>query len=89
MSPTWSQAFFSTSDPDHMNQVRVTGPLLPEPPELGVLPLVLLQAANTMVAAAAAITLVSRESRMALLALDVVVYPGGTVANRESSAETS
>ncbi|GAA3602373.1 hypothetical protein GCM10022236_00220 [Microlunatus ginsengisoli] len=64
MSATWSQAFFSTSEPDHMNQVSVTGPPLPEPELPGLLPLVLLHAANTIVAAAAANTLVRREIRI-------------------------
>src|SRR3954451_9306629 len=76
MSAMWSQAFFSTSEPDHMNQVMVTGP--PEaPPELPPEPLsvppLLLQAANRTTAAAAARVLVRRGNRMALLTLDVVV----------------
>jgi hypothetical protein len=65
MSATCSQAFFSTSEPDHMNQVRVTGP--PEElPELE-LPLLPLQAARRTTAAADARNLVRREIRIALL----------------------
>src|SRR6476661_1657574 len=65
MSAMWSQAFFSTSEPDHMNQVIVTGP----PEELAELelPLLLPQAARRTSAAAAAKILVRREIRMALL----------------------
>src|SRR5919112_6598191 len=33
MSAMCSQAFFSTSEPDHMNQVRVVVPLEPDDPE--------------------------------------------------------
>src|SRR6188472_793598 len=74
MSAMCSQAFFSTSEPDHMNQVRVTGP--PEElPELE-LPLLLLHAARRTTAAAAAKILVRREIRMALLRDDV--DPSGT-----------
>jgi hypothetical protein len=66
MSAMCSQAFFSTSEPDHMNQVRVTGP--PEElPELELPLLLLLQAARRRTAEAAASNLVSREIRMALL----------------------
>src|SRR6185437_13906151 len=65
MSAMCSQAFFSTSEPDHMNQVRVTGP--PEElPELELPPLPP-QAARRTSAAAAAKILVRREIRMALL----------------------
>src|SRR4051812_36669996 len=72
MSAMWSQAFFSTSEPDHMNQVIVTGP--PEaPPEPLFVPPLLLQAARRTTAAAAARALVRRGNRMALLTLDVVV----------------
>src|SRR3954471_9375531 len=76
MSAMWSQAFFSTSEPDHMNQVMVTGPpeAPPEPPSEPLLvPPLLLQAASRTAAAAAAKPLVRRGNRMALLTLDVVV----------------
>jgi len=68
MSAIWSQAFFSTSDPDHMNQVRVTGPP-EEPPELELPLLLLLQAARSTTAAAAARNLLKRDIRMALLGM--------------------
>src|SRR3954453_18882385 len=72
MSAMWSQAFFSTSEPDHMNQVMVTGPPAapPEPPPEPLVPPLLLQAASRATAAAAARALVRRGNRMALLTLD-------------------
>src|SRR5215212_92065 len=67
MSATCSQAFFSTSEPDHMNQVRVTGP--PEElPELE-LPLLPPQAARRTTAAAAAKNLLRRRFRIVLLGM--------------------
>src|SRR4029453_3245063 len=51
MSATCSQAFFSTSEPDHMNQVRVTGP----PEELPELALPLLPPRGAPRAGAAAV----------------------------------
>src|SRR4029450_13390380 len=90
MSATCSQAFFSTSEPDHMNQVSVTGPPgeLDEPPELPELPP---QAASRTAANATVRILVSRDSRMPLLTQDVVCHADG-VTDREkvtTSAETS
>ena len=72
-SATCSQAFFSTSEPDHMNQVSVTGPPdePDEPPELPELPP---QAASKTAANATVRILVSRDSRMPLLTQDVVVH---------------
>src|SRR6478672_2300348 len=73
MSPTCSQAFFSTSEPDHMNQVSVTGPPdePDEPPELPELPP---QAASRTAANATVRILVNRDSRIPLLTQDVVVH---------------
>src|SRR3954451_18218711 len=73
MSAMCSQAFFSTSEPDHMNQVRVTGP----PEELPELepPLLPPQAAKRIAAEAAARNLVRREIRMALLGM-TSIRPG-------------
>src|SRR5512132_1536506 len=66
MSAICSQAFFSTSEPDYMNQVRVTGP--PEElPELELPPLLPPQAARRRTAVAAVRNLVRRVIRMALL----------------------
>src|SRR6187402_2576886 len=73
MSATCSHAFFSTSEPDHMNQVRVTGPP-DEPPELPELSELPPQAASMTVANATVRILVSRDSRMPLLTQDVVVH---------------
>src|SRR6187402_454708 len=63
MSAMCSQAFFSTSEPDHMNQVIVTGP--PEElPELELPPLLLPQPARRTTAEAVARNLVRREIRI-------------------------
>src|SRR4051794_24693008 len=63
MSAMCSQAFFSTSEPDHMNQFRVTLPSLDsEDPELSPL-----QPAASTVAMAMATIEVRRDIRMPLL----------------------
>ena len=86
MSATCSQAFFSTSEPDHMNQVSVTGPPdePDEPPELPELPP---QAASKTAANATVRILVSRDSRMPLLTQDVVVH-ADRVAGQERVPHT-
>src|SRR5512132_3895820 len=83
-SATCSHAFFSTSEPDHMNQVSVTGPPgeLDEPPELPELPP---QAASKTAANATVRILVSRDSRMPLLTQDVVVHADRAPAEREGT----
>src|SRR3954471_12106453 len=64
MSATCSQAFFSTSEPDHMNQFRVTFPSLDsEDPELSPPP----QPAMRTVAMAIETIEVRRDIRMPLL----------------------
>src|SRR3954470_13375299 len=72
MSAMCSQAFFSTSEPDHMNQFRVTLPSLDsEDPELSPL-----QPAASTVAMATATIEVRRDIRMPLL-------PEGSVAHAD------
>src|SRR3954451_16375045 len=75
MSATCSQAFFSTSEPDHMNQFRVTFPSLdPEEPELPPP-----QPATSAVARAIETIEVRRDTRMPLLPEGSVICPADRI----------
>jgi hypothetical protein len=69
MSPMCSHAFFSTSEPDHMNQVRVTGPPELDDPDDPELPPP--QPAARTVAMAMEAIAVRRDIRMPLLPSEV------------------